>query len=68
MLLGLDHLVDEVVPADEAAERFNLARDRIGDLIVLGKHSSVLGRRPDYHDLSEVRATCSTSGLCHAVP
>lgn len=44
-LAVLDELdgVDEVVPADEAARRFRLPADAIGDALVLGTESSVFG-------------------------
>ncbi|EER15926.1 conserved hypothetical protein [Perkinsus marinus ATCC 50983] len=39
---------------EDAAELFELPVDRIGDLILDGGPSTVLGRTPEYHDLSQV--------------
>ena len=49
-----DRLNFDVYTAKEASEMFELPIDRIGDLVVVGDHRTVLGRTPEYHDLSEV--------------
>lgn len=38
----------------EAAKAFELPADRLGDVVVLGDQSTVLGKRPDDHDLQQV--------------
>src|SRR5207249_2953438 len=47
--------VELVLSRDEAAARFSLPPDRIGDLVVLADRSTVLGRSASYHDLSAVK-------------
>ncbi len=44
--------VEAVLTREDAAQRFDLAGDRIGDLVVVGDHLTVLGTREDRHDLS----------------
>src|SRR6185369_4127108 len=41
--------IEAVLGRDEAAKRFSLPPDRIGDLVVLGDRSTVLGRSEAYH-------------------
>lgn len=41
-----------VLSRDEAAERFELPGDRIGDLVVVGDHLTVFGTRAADHDLT----------------
>lgn len=44
--------IELVVDRDEAARRFELAPDRIGDLVVIADHQTVLGTSASRHDLS----------------
>jgi phosphonoacetate hydrolase len=44
--------VEAVLTRSEAVARFELPKDRIGDLVVLGERLTVLGSTPDKHDLS----------------
>ena len=37
---------------EEGCARFELPRDRVGDLIVIGEKHTVLGKSPEEHDLS----------------
>ena len=46
--------VTEVLAKAEAAEALELPADRIGDLIVMSAADTVLGRSPEYHDLSKL--------------
>ena len=62
--------IEMVLTRDEAAERFQLPPDRIGDLVVLSDRSTVLGRTADWHDLSNVKTGLRSHGGLHerAVP
>jgi len=57
--------VELVLKRAEAAERFCLPPDRIGDLVVLGDESTTLGRRPSWHDLSVVESGLRSHGGLH---
>ena len=46
--------VTEVMEKNEAADQLELPIDRIGDLVVMGAADTVLGRSPEYHDLSQL--------------
>ena len=50
---GLDG-VTEVLEKGEAAASLELPADRIGDLVVMSAADTVLGRSPEYHDLSQL--------------
>ena len=50
---GLDG-VTEVFEKAEAAASLELPADRIGDLVVMSAADTVLGRSPEYHDLSQL--------------
>ena len=52
-LRGLDGIT-EVLTKAEAAETLQLPADRIGDLIVMSAADTVVGRSPEYHDLSKL--------------
>lgn len=43
-----------VLNRTEAAKAFELPADRLGDVVVLGDQSTVLGKRPEDHDLQQV--------------
>lgn len=43
-----------VLNREEACKAFELPPDRVGDIVVLGDASTVLGKRPEDHDLSHV--------------
>lgn len=56
--------IAEVVPRADAASRFELPADRIGDLAVVAERDVVLGTAPDRHDLSQLdRPLRSHGGL-----
>jgi phosphonoacetate hydrolase len=57
--------VELVLSRSEAAERFQLPPDRIGDLVVLGDENTTLGRRPSWHDLSVVESGLRSHGGLH---
>ena len=57
--------VELVLTRAEAAERFQLPADRIGDLVVLADDSTTLGRRPLWHDLSVVESGLRSHGGLH---
>jgi phosphonoacetate hydrolase len=57
--------VEAVLERDEAAARFALPADRIGDLVVLGDRSTVLGKSAAYHDLSAVQHGLRSHGGLH---
>ncbi|AUX21794.1 phosphonoacetate hydrolase [Sorangium cellulosum] len=57
--------VELVLPREDAARRFALPPDRIGDLVVLGDRSTVLGKSAAYHDLSAVRRGLRSHGGLH---
>ena len=60
-ILGLDG-VTEVLARDMAAAKMELPPDRIGDLVVMAGRRTVLGRTPDYHDLSLVASGLRSHG------
>ena len=57
--------VELVLTRDEAARRFSLPADRLGELVVLGDQSTVLGRTPSWHDLSAVGSGLRSHGGLH---
>ncbi len=57
--------VELVLNRHDAAERFQLPDDRIGDLVVLADESTTLGRRPSWHDLSVVESGLRSHGGLH---
>ncbi len=54
--------VEAVLSREEAAARFSLPADRIGELVVLGDRGTVLGKSAAYHDLSAVRRGLRSHG------
>lgn len=62
--------IDLVLDRAEAEARFRLPGDRIGDLVVLSGRDTVLGRTPEWHDLSSVSTGLRSHGGLHeqAVP
>ncbi len=52
-----DPRIDDALPRGEAAATYELPADRIGDIVVLSDRGSVLGRSPQAHDLSVLRAS-----------
>src|SRR5262249_25332636 len=60
--------IEQVLTRDEAAARFSLPPDRIGDLVVLGDRHTVLGKRRDEHDLSAVQRGLRSHGGLHEQP
>ncbi|MHC3816852.1 phosphonoacetate hydrolase [Streptomyces sp. DT9] len=54
--------VQEVYGREEAAERYALPADRIGDIVVLAEAGTALGRYPSWHDLSRLDAPLRSHG------
>jgi phosphonoacetate hydrolase len=54
--------VESVLDRAEAAERFELPADRIGDLVVLGERLTALGSAADQHDLSGLTVPLRSHG------
>jgi len=54
--------IDVAAPQDEAAQRFDLPPDRIGDLVVFSDGETVIGTRPAEHDLSALDAPLRSHG------
>jgi phosphonoacetate hydrolase len=57
--------VEHVLTREEAAARFALPPDRIGDLVVTSDRSTVLGKSAAYHDLSAVKKGLRSHGGLH---
>jgi phosphonoacetate hydrolase len=57
--------VELVLDRSEAAKRFQLPADRIGDFVVLADRSTTLGRTPPWHDLSVVESGLRSHGGLH---
>jgi phosphonoacetate hydrolase len=57
--------VELVLARSEAAERFQLPVDRIGEFVVLADRSTTLGRTPFWHDLSVVESGLRSHGGLH---
>ncbi len=51
--------IEVVLTRDEAAARFELPADRIGDLVVVSERSVVLGTSRERHDLSRLDAAAA---------
>jgi phosphonoacetate hydrolase len=54
--------VESVLSGAEAARRFELPADRIGDIVVLAERLCVLGTTPERHDLSGLDAPLRSHG------
>lgn len=54
--------IETVLTREEAAQRFELAADRIGDLVVVSDHLSVLGTSAARHDLSGLTVPLRSHG------
>ena len=54
--------VSEVYDRQRAARKLELPADRIGDLTVLAGRNWVLGRTPEYHDLSNLQTGLRSHG------
>ena len=57
--------VEGVLDREAAATTFDLPADRIGDIVVLGDATTVLGKSRAEHDLSELRGTLRSHGGLH---
>jgi phosphonoacetate hydrolase len=57
--------VEAVLGREEAARRFELPADRIGDLVVLADRTTVLGRTAEWHDLTAVKTGLRSHGGLH---
>ncbi len=60
-LAALDH-VDMVLDREEAAARFELPPDRIGDIVVLADETMTLGSAESRHDLAALEAPLRSHG------
>jgi len=54
--------IEVVLPRNEAARRFELPADRIGDLVVVAERSVVLGTSVSRHDLSQLELPLRSHG------
>jgi phosphonoacetate hydrolase len=54
--------IEVVVPRDQAAARFELPADRIGDLVVVSERFTVLGTSAARHDLSSLEVPLRSHG------
>lgn len=54
--------VERVHLRDDAADRYELPADRIGDLVVLAEAGTALGRHQAWHDLSQLDAPLRSHG------
>jgi phosphonoacetate hydrolase len=54
--------ITEVYDRESAVRKLEQPGDRIGDLVVLSARNVVLGRRPQYHDLSALDGTLRSHG------
>jgi len=54
--------IDTVHTRTEAAERYSLPADRIGDVVVLAEAGTAVGRFADWHDLSGLDAPLRSHG------
>ena len=54
--------IAEVLTKAEAAGRFQLAPDRIGDLIILAQSDVVLGKSAEHHDLGKLHGPLRSHG------
>jgi len=54
--------IAEVLTKSEAATRFELDPERIGDLILIAEHDFVLGKSAQRHDLSQLHSTLRSHG------
>ncbi|MGH9599786.1 MAG: phosphonoacetate hydrolase [Terracidiphilus sp.] len=57
--------IERVLSREQAALEFCLPPDRIGDLVVLSDESTVLGRTPEWHNLSHVGNGLRSHGGLH---
>ena len=57
--------IEAVMTRDEAADRLDLPADRVGDTVVLGDRSTVLGKSRELHDLSAVQRGLRSHGGLH---
>lgn len=57
--------IERVLSREQAVREFCLPADRIGDLVVLADESTVLGRTPEWHDLSRVGKGLRSHGGLH---
>ena len=57
--------IEGVLDRSAAADAFELPTDRIGDLIVLGDASTVIGKSAAAHDLSALHGTLRSHGGLH---
>jgi phosphonoacetate hydrolase len=54
--------IELVLTREQAAERFELPADRIGDLVVVADHLTTLGTRASEHDLSGLTVPLRSHG------
>jgi phosphonoacetate hydrolase len=54
--------IEQVLTREQAAERFELPADRIGDLVIVSDHLTVLGTLESLHDLSGLTVPLRSHG------
>ncbi len=54
--------ITEVLTREQAADKLELASDRIGDLVVLSGRDTALGKSPEHHDLSVLKGGLRSHG------
>ncbi len=64
-LLAAQQGIEAVLSRDQAAADLHLPQGRIGDLVVLGDRTTVLGKSPEHHDLSELDRPLRSHGGLH---
>lgn len=57
--------VEMVLTNEEAATRFNLPSDKIGELVLLSDAKTTLGRSREWHDLDKVKEGLRSHGSLH---
>ncbi|MBV8047672.1 MAG: phosphonoacetate hydrolase [Paludibacterium sp.] len=60
--LGARDGIERVLTRQQACDAFDLPADRIGDLVVLGRHDTALGSRREEHDLSGLTVPLRSHG------
>lgn len=63
----VDHIgslpgIEQALAADVAAEQYNMPRDRMGEIAVIGNESTTVGTSPERHDLSGLTVPLRSHG------
>lgn len=64
ILSGLEG-IELVLTNEEAAARFNLPSDKIGELVLLSDAQTTIGRSSEWHDLDKVKEGLRSHGSLH---